>query len=49
MQKQTVEFVVARKNGVINKIGRASIYQPRTNFKAGSVKWYEDRPKQTGR
>ncbi len=45
MQKQTVEFAVTRKNGVITRIGRTGIYQPKTTFKGGSVKWYEDKPK----
>lgn len=46
MKRQTVEFAVTRKNGNITKIGRASILQPKTNFKGGSIKWYEDKPKQ---
>lgn len=45
MNRQTVEFAVTQNNGVINKIGRTSILQPKTNFKGGSIKWYEDRPK----
>lgn len=48
MQKQTVEFAVKRDNGIITRVGRTGILQPRTNFKGGSdsVKWYEDKPKQ---
>lgn len=46
MQKQTVEFAVKRNNGIITRVGRTSILQPKTNFKGGSVKWYEDKPKQ---
>ncbi len=46
MQKQTLEFATVRKNGNVTRIGRASINQPKTNFKGGSVKWLEDRPKQ---
>lgn len=49
MQKQTMEFAVTRRNGIITGIGRTGIYQPRINFKGGSVRWYEDKPKQTGR
>lgn len=45
MQKQTMEFVVETKNGVVERIGKATILQPKTNFKGGSVKWYEDKPK----
>ena len=44
-QTQTVEFAVTRNNGTITRIGRTGILQPKTNFKGGSVKWYEDKPK----
>lgn len=43
MQKQTVEFVTVVKNGVVEKIGRSFVYAPKTNFKGGSIKWYEDK------
>lgn len=49
MQTQTVEFAVTRNNGNITKIGRTSIIQPKTNFKGGFVKWYEDKPKPKGK
>lgn len=49
MQTQTVEFAVTRNNGNITRIGRTSIQQPQTNFKGGSIKWYEDKPKQKGK
>lgn len=45
MQEQTVEFAIETKNGVV-RIGKSLILQPKTNFKGGSVKWYEDKPKQ---
>ena len=45
MQRQTVEFAVQTKNGVVQKIGRSSVYVPKTNFKGGQIKWYEDKPK----
>lgn len=44
-QKQTVEFATVTKNGIVQKIGKSSILQPKTNFKGGTVKWYPDRPK----
>lgn len=46
MHKQTVEFAVTRKEGNITRIGKTGINQPKTYFKGGSVKWYEDKPKQ---
>ncbi|MCI8925932.1 MAG: hypothetical protein HFI45_18490 [Lachnospiraceae bacterium] len=46
MKTQTVEFAVTRNRNNITRIGRTSIYQPKANFKGGSIKWYEDNPKQ---
>ncbi len=46
MQKQTVEFAITLQNGVITRIGKTSILQTKPNFKGGSIKWYEDKPKQ---
>ncbi len=46
MYKQTIEFAVTHKNSIITRIGRTAIDQPKTNFKGGFVKFFEDRPKQ---
>ena len=46
MQTQTVEFAVTRNNGNITRVGRTGIDQPKTNFKGGSIKWHQDKPKQ---
>ena len=46
MHKQTIEFAVTRNKGSITRVGRASILQPKTNYKGGSTKWYKDKPKQ---
>ena len=48
MQKQTIEFAVKRDNGIIARVGRTGILQPKPDFKGNpdSVKWYEDKPKQ---
>lgn len=46
MQTQTVQFAVTRNKGNITRIGKAGILQPKTSFKGGSVKFYEDKPKQ---
>ena len=45
MHKQTIQFTVTRNNGNITRIGKTSILQPKTDFKGGDVKWYEDKPK----
>ena len=46
MQKQTIQFAVQSNNGVVQRVGKSTILQPKTNFKGGSIKWYEDKPKQ---
>lgn len=45
MQTQTIQFAVVTKNGVVQKVGKSTISQPKTNFKGGSIKWYEDKKK----
>lgn len=49
MQTQTVEFALTRSKGSVTRIGRASILIPKTSFKGGSIKWYEDKPKEKGK
>lgn len=48
MKKQTVEFAVKKKKGVVQEVGKSVIVQPKTDFKGNSdsIKWYEDKPKQ---
>lgn len=46
MQKQTIEFAIVQKNGVVAQIGRSGIIQPKPNFKGGSIKWHPDKPKE---
>lgn len=45
MQTQTLQFVTVKKNEEIQTVGRSTILQPKINFKGGSIKWYEDKPK----
>ncbi len=42
MKNQTVSFATVKKNGVITKIGRSTVQQPKTDFKGGSVEWFDD-------
>lgn len=32
MKKETIQFVVEAKNGVVEKVGKSSISKPETNF-----------------
>lgn len=45
MKTQTIQFATVTKNGVVQKVGKSTILQPKTNFKSGSIKWYEDKKK----
>lgn len=42
MTKQKIQFAVVVKNGVITSVGKSQIYQPKTNFKGGEIKWFDD-------
>lgn len=42
MDKQTLEFAVETKDGVIKRIGKSVIEQPEIKFKGGEVKWFDD-------
>lgn len=44
---QTIEFAATRNKSSITRIGGTSILQPKTNFGGGSLKWYEEKYKQT--
>lgn len=45
MQKQTTQFATQTNNGVVQKVGKSTILQPKTNFQGDSIKWYADKPK----
>lgn len=42
MKKTTLQFATVTENGVVTKIGRSAILQPKTNFKGGSIPWFDD-------
>ena len=46
MKKQTMTFAVMTKDKVVQQVGRSIIIQPVPKFKGGTIKWYEDKPKQ---
>jgi len=45
METQTTEFVVYKEGNTVKKVGRSTILQPKTHFKGGKVKWYQDKQK----
>ncbi len=42
MKNSTMEFATVTKKGVVTKIGRSTILQPKPRFKGGSIKWFDD-------
>ena len=42
MKNQTMEFAIVTEKGVVTKIGRSSILQPKPRFKGGSIKRFDD-------
>lgn len=45
MQTQTLKFAVTKKGNVIDRVGKSTIYQDKTNFSGGTIKWYQDKPR----
>lgn len=43
METETVHFKTETENGVVTKIGHSVITQPKTEFKGGSIPWFDDR------
>lgn len=46
MKTQILTSMVRKSNGVVTRIERGYIIQPTTNFKGGTVKWYQDKLKE---
>ena len=42
MKRETIQFVVEAKNGVVEKVGKSSISKPETNFDHKGIKWFDD-------
>lgn len=45
-RKQMMQYAVVTQNGIVEKVGKSTIYQPKTNFKGGQINWYKDKLKQ---
>lgn len=42
MDKQTIQFIVESKNGVVQRVGRSTILTPKTNYTGKGTKWFDD-------
>ena len=45
MNRVQADFAVRTNNGIVTKVGKSSVYMPKTNFSGGHIKWYQDKPK----
>ena len=42
MKKETLQFVVEAKNGVVERVGKGSVSKPDTSFDHKGIKWFDD-------
>lgn len=42
MKKQVIIFCIEKQNGTV-KPGHSAVYEPKTNFIGGQIKWFDDR------
>ena len=43
MDKTTLQFFTAIKNGEVKHIGKSIIIQPEVKFGGGTIKWFDDK------
>ena len=42
MKKETIQFAVETKDGIVAQVGKSSISKPETNFNHKGIKWFDD-------
>ncbi len=42
MEKRTIQFAVESKNGVVQRVGKSIITQPKINYNGKVTKWFDD-------
>lgn len=40
--KQIIQHAVIAKNGVVQKVGKSTVYLPKTNYIGKGIKWFDD-------
>lgn len=45
MKREEIRFTVETKDGVVTRIGHSFVHPPKTTFKVGTIKWYQDKMK----
>lgn len=46
MKAQTIEFAVRSRGGVVEEVGKSTVFQPKAHYSGEPVKWHQDKPKQ---
>lgn len=39
----TAQFAVETRNGIVTRIGKSFIITPKSQFRGGGVKWFDDK------
>lgn len=42
MKNTAADFATIQDNGIINKVGKSSIYQPKIAYSGTGIKWFDD-------
>lgn len=42
MHKTTLQFATVTQNSEVKRVGKSVINQPKTNFRGGSIKYFDD-------
>lgn len=41
-RKQMIQYAVVTQNNIVQKVGKSTIYQPKTNYSGKGMKWFDD-------
>lgn len=42
MKKQTVEFGVRIRKGIVQEVGTSTVFQPKVHYNGAGTKWFDD-------
>lgn len=37
-----LQHAVVTKNGIVQKVGKSTVYVPKTNYNGKGIKWFDD-------
>lgn len=41
-RKQIIQHAVVTQNNVVQKVGKSSVYMPKTNYNGKGINWFDD-------